>query len=435
MGIIILILFLIFLNGFFSLAEIALITARKAKLEISAKNGNKSATEALKLANDPPRFISTSQIGITVVSILIGIYSGDHLLGYLSPSLEKLGLNPIQADNVSFIIITMIVTFLTLIFGELVPKRIGLAKPETVAVLTAHPMNIITRIAYPFVWFSSQTTNFIVKLSRIKDNPNAVTEEEIKSMVQEGASGGTIEEIEHELVQNVFHLGDRRITSLMTSVNDISYIDLEDDPEENKTLILEKRHSIYPVSVDGLNDIKGLLYTKDLLDLSMEETLKNPEPILRPVLYIAESNRAYQVLEKFQQERIHFGIIVDEYGSVVGIVTLNDILDALVGDISDSNDFEFEIVEREDGSFLIDAGLPFDEFLTEFEIDLSDRKEYSGFDTMGGFAVYILNEIPKVGEKFDWRNFGFEILDMDKTRVDKMLVTIYPVVDDEFEEE
>lgn len=417
------ILFLILLNGMFSMSEIALVSSRKAKLEIAAKNGKKSAAEALELANSPARFLSTVQIGITVIGILTGIYSGDTFKGYLIPYLEEMGLLTQYADNLAVAVITVIVTFLTLIFGELVPKRIGMAIPEDIATIVVRPMNILSRIASPFIWLLSKSSDLIFKVIGLKENDNSVTEEEIKNIIQEGASDGTIEEIEHEIVQNVFQLGDRKITSLMTSVNDISYLDLDDPPEENREKIIEKKHSIYPVCKDGVNDIKGLLYIKDLLGKTLDDELQNLEPILRPALYIAENNHAYQVLEKFQEERIHFGVIVDEYGSVVGIVTMNDILDALVGDISETNEFEYEIIEREDGSFLIDAALPFDDFLSEFEIDLPNRKEYSGFDTMGGFALHILKEIPTTGEKFYWQDFVFEIIDMDKNRVDKMLVS------------
>jgi putative hemolysin len=417
------ILFLILLNGIFSMSEIALISSRKAKLEIAAKNGSSSAAEALELANSPSRFLSTVQIGITVIGILTGIYSGDTFKGYLTPYLQDFGVPVLYADNLAVAIITIVVTYLTLIFGELVPKRVGLAIPESIAIFVVKPMNILSKIASPFIWLLSKSSDLVFKIIGLKENDTSVTEEEIKNMVQEGASGGTIEEIEHEIVQNVFQLGDRKITSLMTSVNEISFLDLDDEPHENKQKIIDKRHSIYPVGKDGINDIKGLLYIKDLLGKSLDDELENLEPILRPALYIAENNHAYQVLEKFQEERIHFGVIVDEYGSVVGIVTMNDILDALVGDISETNEFEYEIIQREDGSHLIDAALPFDDFLSEFDVELPNRKEYSGFDTMGGFALHILKEIPTTGEKFYWEEYVFEIVDMDKNRVDKILVT------------
>lgn len=417
------ILFLIVLNGLFSMAEIALVSSRKTKLEIASKNGDKRATAALVLANSPGKFLSTVQIGITLISILTGIYSGDTFKGYLIPIFQNFENLAPYAETLAVIIITVILTFVTLIFGELVPKRVGMAKAEEIAMYAVKPMSIVSLITSPFIWLLSKTSDLIFKIIGLKENDSSVTEEEIKTLMQEGATGGTIEEIEHEIVQNVFHLGDRRITSLMTNINEVTFLDLDDDFEVNKEKIIDKKHSVYPVCQDGINDMRGLLYIKDLLGKDLNFELQRLEENLRTAIYIPENNHAYQVLEKFQEERKHFGIIVDEYGNVGGIVTMNDILDALVGDISETNEFEFEITEREDGSFLIDASLPFDDFLNEFEIDLPTRKEYTGFDTMGGFALHILQEIPSTGDTFDWGDFEFEIVDMDKNRIDKMLVT------------
>jgi putative hemolysin len=420
---ILIILFLIVLNGLFSMAEIALVSSRKTKLEIASKNGDKRATAALALANSPGKFLSTVQIGITVISILTGIYSGDTFKGYLIPVFQNFETLAPYAETLAVIIITVILTFVTLIFGELVPKRIGMAKAEEIAMYAVKPMSIVSLVTSPFIWLLSITSDLIFKVIGLKENDSSVTEEEIKTLMQEGATGGTIEEIEHEIVQNVFHLGDRRITSLMTNINEVTFLDLDDDFEVNKEKIIDKKHSVYPVCQDGINDMRGLLYIKDLLGKDLNFELQQLDTNLRTAIYIPENNHAYQVLEKFQEERKHFGIIVDEYGNVGGIVTMNDILDALVGDISETNEFEFEITEREDGSFLIDASLPFDDFLNEFEIDLPTRKEYTGFDTMGGFALHILQEIPATGDTFDWGDFEFEIVDMDKNRIDKMLVT------------
>ncbi|MCP9762611.1 hemolysin family protein [Lacihabitans soyangensis] len=420
---ILIILFLIVLNGLFSMAEIALVSSRKTKLEIASKNGDRRAAAALALANSPGKFLSTVQIGITLISILTGIYSGDTFKGYLIPFFQQFESLAAYAETLAVFFITLVLTYFTLILGELVPKRIGMAKAEEIAMYAVKPMSIVSLLTSPFIWLLSKTSDLIFKLIGLKENDSSVTEEEIKTLMQEGATGGTIEEIEHEIVQNVFHLGDRRITSLMTNINEVTFLDLDDDFEVNKEKIIDKKHSVYPVCQDGINDMRGLLYIKDLLGKDLNHELQKLETNLRTAIYIPENNHAYQVLEKFQEERKHFGIIVDEYGNVVGIVTMNDILDALVGDISETNEFEFEITEREDGSFLIDASLPFDDFLNEFEIDLPTRKEYTGFDTMGGFALHILQEIPATGDTFEWGEFEFEIVDMDKNRIDKMLVT------------
>lgn len=432
---VVIILVLILLNGVFSMSEIALVSSRKTKLEIAAKNGNKKALAALNLSNNPSRFLSTVQIGITLISILTGIFSGDQLKDYIIPYIEQIDSLSRYASSVSVAIITIIVTFLSLILGELVPKRIGMSSPEKIATFMVGPMNILSIITSPFIWLLTIVSDFLFKLIGISESDSSITEEEIRSMVQEGATGGTIEEIEHEIVQNVFHLGDRRVTSLMTNSNEVIFLDIEDPIAENKNKLIEFRHSVFPVCKDGLNNVVGLLYTKDLLGRNLDSALKNMERISREALFIPENNQTYQVLEKFQGERKHFGVIVDEYGNCQGVITMNDIMDALVGDISEENEFEYEITPRDDGSFLIDASLPFDEFLNEFEINISNRKDYSGFDTMGGFALEILQEIPDTGDKFIWENYEFEIIDMDKNRIDKILVMQLPNSENEEKKE
>lgn len=419
---ILIIFLLIILNGVFSMSEIALVSSRKSRLEIAAKNGDKRAETALALALSPNRFLSTVQIGITLISVLTGIYSGDRFKDYFIPIIEQSAYLKPYADTIAVGIITLIVTFFSLVLGELVPKRIGMSNPEKIAMAVAGPMNFLSKITSPFIWILMQSSNMIFKILGIEESESSITEEEIKSLVQEGATGGTIEEIEHEIVQNVFHLGDRRVTSLMTNQNDLIYLDIDESIQENKNKLIETRHSVYPVCKHGLNNIIGLLYTKDLLGRNLDSALENLERIVREALYIPENNQTYQVLEKFQENKIHFAIIVDEYGNTEGIVTMNDIMDALVGDISETNEFEYDITEREDGSFLIDATLPFDDFLYEFDININNRKEYSGFDTMGGFALEILKEIPDTGDSFEWEGYRFEIVDMDKNRIDKMLV-------------
>ncbi|MFB0946691.1 MAG: putative hemolysin [Spirosomataceae bacterium] len=432
---VVIILVLILLNGVFSMSEIALVSSRRTKLEIAAKNGSKKALAALNLSNNPSRFLSTVQIGITLISILTGIFSGDQLKDYLIPYVEQIDSLNSYASSLSVAIITIIVTFLSLILGELVPKRIGMSSPEKIATFMVGPMNILSKITSPFIWLLTKVSDFLFRLTGISESDSSITEEEIRSMVQEGATGGTIEEIEHEIVQNVFHLGDRRVTSLMTNSNEVAFLDIEDSIIENKNKLIESRHSVFPVCKDGLDNVLGLLYTKDLLGRNLDSALKNVERILREALFIPENNQTYQVLEKFQEEHKHFGVIVDEYGNCQGVITMNDIMDALVGDISEENEFEYEITPRDDGSFLIDASLPFDEFLNEFEIDINNRKDYSGFDTMGGFALEILQEIPDTGDKFTWEGYEFEIIDMDKNRIDKILVQQITADEDNGKEE
>ena len=404
------------------MSEIALISSRKTKLEIASKNGDRRAVAALELANSPNRFLSTVQIGITLISILTGIFSGNTLTIGIQNFLTGLGLELKYADNIAVGLVVVIIGFVQLVLGELVPKRIGMSNPEAIAKTMAAPMNVLSKVTSPFIWLLTKCSDLIIKILGIEISDSSVTEEEIKSMIQEGTTGGAIDEIEQEIVQNVFHLGDRKITSLMTNRSDLTHLDLEDSVQENIEKIIETKHSVYPICKDGIDNISGLLYIKDLLGKDLGTELQNLANLGKEPLFIPENNQAYQALEKFREERIHMGIILDEYGSVMGIITLNDILDALVGDISMDDEFEYDVFEREDGSFLVDASLPFDDFLNQFEIVINNRKEYTGFDTLGGFALHILQEIPDTGDKFEWEDYEFEIIDMDKNRIDKILL-------------
>ena len=422
---IVIILLLTILNGVFSMSEIALVSSRKAKLETSAKNGDRRAQAALDLANSPNRFLSTVQIGITLIGILLGIFSGDQLTTDAQNYVNQVPFLVPYSRPVAVALVLLGLTYLSLVLGELVPKRIGLANPEGIAKTMAAPMNLLSRMTSPFITLLGVSSDGLIKLLGIKPNDNSVTEEEIKSMIQEGTSGGAIDEIEQEIVHNVFELGDRRITSLMTNRQEIVYLDLDGDPAENIEKIITHKHSTYPICRGSVDEVVGLIASKDLLGKDLSIEILNLHPITREVLFVPENNRAYQVLERFRERRQYVGIIVDEYGGVLGMITLNDIIDALVGDISDTSEFNHEINEREDGSYLIDAQLPFDDFLSHLAINLTEhkRRDLTGFDTLGGFALHILKDIPKTGETFRWQNYQFEIIDMDKSRIDKILVT------------
>lgn len=405
------------------MSEIALISSRKTKLEIASKNGDRRAAAALELANSPNRFLSTVQIGITLISILTGIFSGDTITITVQNFLTDWGLDIKYANNVAVGLVVLMLGFVQLVLGELVPKRIGMSNPEAIAKFMVAPMNVLSKVTSPFIWLLTKCSDLIIKILGIEVSDSSVTEEEIKSMIQEGTTGGAIDEIEQEIVQNVFHLGDRKITSLMTNRSDVTFLDIEDSVKENKDKIIESKHSVYPICKGDIDNIIGLLYIKDLLGKDLNVELETLEKFGKEPLFIPENNQAYQALEKFREERIHMGIILDEYGSVMGIITLNDILDALVGDISVDDEFGYDIHEREDGSFLVDASLPFDDFLNHFEIVINNRKEYTGFDTLGGFALHILQEIPDTGDSFEWEDYKFEIIDMDKNRIDKILLS------------
>ncbi|ADB37517.1 hemolysin family protein [Spirosoma linguale] len=420
-----LIIFLLtLLNGVFSMSEIALVSSRRSKLETAAKNGDRQAQVALDLSNSPNRFLSTVQIGITLIGILLGIFSGDKLTTDVQEFVAQVDFIRPYAHSVAVVLVLLLLTYLSLVFGELVPKRIGLSNPEGIAKTMAAPMIFLSRLTSPFIALLTVSSDLLLKILNIRPNENAVTEEEIKSLIQEGTSGGAIEEIEQEIVQNVFQLGDRKITSLMTNRQEIVFLDLEDEPAENKARILEHKHSVYPLCNGGVDEVVGLIYTKDFLGRDLDNELLHLTDMKRDALFVPENNKAYQVLERFRERRQYVGVIVDEYGGVLGIITLNDILDVLVGDINDDVNSDYEIREREDGTFLIDAQLPFEDFISYFSININAqaRRELTGFDTLGGFALHILKDIPKAGETFVWQNYRFEIIDMDKSRIDKILV-------------
>jgi len=420
-----LIIFLLTLvNGVFSMSEIALVSSRKSKLETAAKNGDRQAQVALDLSNSPNRFLSTVQIGITLIGILLGIFSGDKLTTDVQEYVARIEFVRPYAHSVAVVLVLLLLTYLSLVFGELVPKRIGLSNPEGIAKTMAAPMIFLSRLTSPFIALLTISSDLLLKLLNIRPNESAVTEEEIKSLIQEGTSGGAIEEIEQEIVQNVFQLGDRKITSLMTNRQEIVFLDLEDDLIENKARILEHKHSVYPLCNGGVDEVVGLIYTKDFLGRDLDSELLHLGDMKRDVLFIPENNKAYQVLERFRERRQYVGVIVDEYGGVLGIITLNDILDVLVGDINDDVHSDYEIREREDGSYLIDAQLPFEDFVSHLSININTqmRRDLTGFDTLGGFALYILKDIPQAGESFVWHGYRFEIVDMDKSRIDKIMV-------------
>lgn len=419
------ILGLILLNGVFSMAEIALVSARKARLEAQANKGDARAREALKLANNPDTFLSTVQIGITLIGILTGIFSGETLTQRVSDFFSGIPLLAQYAKGLGTAVIVVLITYFSLVLGELLPKRIGLSSPERIAKLAAGPMGIISKVTYPFIWLLSSSTTLLSKLFNIRKNDSQVTEEEIKAIISEGTEQGTIEEAEQEIIERVFHLGDRNITSLMTHRSDIVWFDVNDNEISIKEKIVREPHSIYPICDGDLDNIKGVVSIKDLY-ISNDLTLF--KHIMKPAIFVPENNTAYRVLERFKEGQIHSCFIVDEYGSVQGMMTLNDILEAIVGDLPQTDIEDYEIAEREDGSFLVDAQIPFYDFLSRFEMTDFMNEGEQEFNTLAGFILHKLERIPQTGDKLEWNGFLFEIIDMDSLRIDKILVHVSPEI-------
>jgi len=416
---------LIFLNGLFVMAEIALVSARKSKLEDMASKGDVKAKAALNLTENPELFLSTAQIGITLIAILTGFYSGEKFTENLRPYIEKVPYLHRYAGNISTALIVIIVTFLSILFGELIPKRVGLLKAERIARIVARPMTVFSRIGYPIVALLNWLSNLFFILFSIKPSPEGnVTEDEIKAIINEGTEQGTIEEAEQEIIERVFHLGDRNITSLMTHRSDIIWFDLNETEEMIKEKILREPHSVYPVCDGEIDNIKGMVTIKVMYAADDSTPFKD---MMTQALFVPENNTAYQVLEKFKETKTHSCCIVDEYGSLLGLITLNDILEALIGDIPQPDASDYEITKRDDGSFLVDAQIPFYDFLAHFDKTEWMNEGEHEFDTLAGFILHQLEHIPRTGERMEWKDFKFEIVDMDAQRIDKVMVVEKPV--------
>lgn len=420
---ILIILLLTILNGIFSMSEIAVVSARKVKLENAAKKGSSGAKKALELSNSPNQFLSTVQIGITLIGILLGIFGGENLTddfeGWLNqyPALQAYA-RPLAVGSV-----LVLITFMSLVIGELVPKRIGLTNPEGIAKTVAFPMQLLSKITAPFVWLLTFTSDLLLKILQIRPSTDSkITEEEIKAIIQEGTDGGEVQEIEQEIVERVFHLGDRRVSSLMTHRTQLVWLDVADDLEAVRRKISDEMHSVYPLCKGRIDEILGVVQVKDIFEQVISGQSLHLQALVRPPHYVPEGSSAYKLLERFQQTKEHYGIVMDEYGEVQGIITLQDLMDALVGDLDDGvYDDEASIVEREDGTHLVDGQLSFFDFLSHFDrTDLFD--EETPFNTLGGLLLEELGHIPQAGEIILWQSFKFEILDMDGPRIDKVLV-------------
>ncbi len=426
---ILILLLLIVINAIFVMTEMALVSVRKGKLEALKNKGSLKAGIALKLSESPDKFLSTVQLGITLVSILTGLYSGEKFSKDLLPAIEKIPFLQPYAQTVSTSIVVVIVTFLSIILGELIPKRIALMRATRISLLVAGPMNFLSKLAYPIVGLLSFISNMFFKLFKITIlSDSAVTEEEIKAMITEGSESGSIEEGEKVIIERVFHLGDRSITSLMTHRTDIVWFDMNDTVEDIRNKEEDYAFSTYPVCENTVDDIKGLISIKDLFKANPSTPLSK---LAKPALFVPENNKAYQLLAKFKSTKIHTCFIVNEYGTLEGMITLNDILEAIVGDVPDSGQEEYEIVRRDDGSYLVDAQIHFYNFLSYFDRADWMNQEEQDFDTVAGFVLHELEHIPNTGETFEWRDFKIEIIDMDGQRIDKVLVTISPELKEE----
>jgi len=411
---------LILLNGVFSMSEIALISSRKNRLETAAKKGNKSAKTALDLANSPNKFLSAVQIGITLIGILTGIYSGDKITEDVELFVSGFEAAKPYAHSVSVGIVVVVLTFFSLVLGELLPKRIGLNHPESIAKAMAMPMKIISIITAPFIWLLTTSTEFLLDVLQIKPTADGkVTEEEIKAIIKEGTEVGEVQEIEQDIVERVFHIGDRKVNSLMTHRSSMVYLSVDDTLEEIKSKVLDELHSVYPVCEENLDEVVGVVFLKDLF-ANFEKGNFQLKSIAKEPSYFIEHTSAYKALENFKKTKVHYAFITDEYGVFQGIITLNDILEALVGDAADFDDNEYKLIANEDGSWLVDGQYSLHDFLTYFDLDeLTTDYEVT---TVSGFIITELGAIPKGGDKLIWNKLEFEAQKMDGVKIDKVLI-------------
>lgn len=419
---IIIIVILILLNGIFSMSEMSLVSSKKYKLESERIKGNANAKTAIELAENPNKFLSTVQIGITLIGILLGIYSGDKLTANLAANIAEIKALAPYAQTIASALIVFIITFFSIVFGELLPKRLGLKFPESIALFVAKPMFLLSKIASPFVWLLTVTNEFVLKLFGINSDENElVTEEEIKSIIREGSKGGVIEEIEHDIVKNAFELSDRKVNSLATHRKEIISINSDASFSEVKEIFYKEGFSSYPVVEDNnIDNIIGIIKLKDVFFASPDNF--NVKDHLKKPVFVSENSFIYPLMESFQNNKSHMAISIDEYGTTRGIITLNNILDDLVGDIPDGQEDidDKEIIRREDGSWLVDGQCSLYDFKRHFKVNIDDDIE-KNYVTVSGLFFNETESLPHVGDTIEIGNYILEIIDKDGNRIDKIL--------------
>ena len=416
------ILLLILLNGIFAMSEMAVISARKSNLQADANKGSKTAKTALKLASDPDKFLSAVQIGITLIGILTGIFSGKSIADALSAALAKAGMSAGVAGALAQGIIVILVTYLSIVFGELVPKRIALSASERVSKIVSGPMKVISVLASPFVWVLAKSTSFIINILGIKSQESKVTEEEIKSIIQEGTDEGEVSPVEQDIVERVFALGDLKVNTIMTLRGDIVWLDKDMGEAEIRETIEKNLFETYPVTDGDLDHVIGVLSLKDYV-LNIGKKQFSLEEMIHEPVYFHENMSVYAVLEQMKIKRISRALVCDEFGFCSGIITLKDIMEALVGIVNDDHQKEPDIIARQDNDgWFVDGQCSMYDFKMYFDID-DDDADSAEYTTVGGLILDELEHVPISGEKATWKDFSFEVVDMDGARIDKLLVT------------
>jgi putative hemolysin len=428
------VLVLILINGLFVMSEMAIVSARKVRLQQAVNQGSRKARIALDLANNPSRFLPTVQVGITLMVILSGARGESAVSKVLTPLFKPLALNYFQEETareysatLASVIAIAVVTYFSIVIGELVPKQLALNNPERLSLLVAKPLLWLGKIGSPISNILSMSTDLVVRMMGIRPSSEPeVTEEEIRVMLGQGTEAGMIEEVEQDMMQRIMGLGDRKVGAIMTPRPDIVWLDVEDDWADNCKKIVDSQYSRFPVCKEVVDDILGVVHVADLLS----QTIQGQQPsltssMINPLL-VPESMRGLKVLEQFKETGTHIGMVIDEYGVIQGMVTMNDLLEEIVGDIQDiEQPAPPQAVQREDGSWLLDGMLPIEEFLDLFKLEGDSIEQRGSYNTLGGFTIVQLGKIPQAADVFDWENLRFEIMDMDGNRVDKVMVSYH----------
>ncbi|HXF64611.1 MAG TPA: hemolysin family protein [Caldilineaceae bacterium] len=424
----IVLLLLIIANGVLAMSELAIVSARKPRLQHLAEEGSRGAKTALELAEEPGQFLSTVQIGITLVGILAGAFGGATVARGLAALLaEAPGIGQ-YANPIAVGLVVLAVTYLSLVIGELAPKRIALRNPEGLAVRMAPPMQRLARWTAPLVRLLSASTDAVLRLLQVKPATEpAVTEEEVRMMLEQGAELGIFAPMEEELVGQVFRLADRKVGALLTPRPEMVWLDVNDPPETIREKVVTSGRSRFPVADGQLDQVLGIVLAKDLLAQALAGEPLNLRAILRPALFVPETTPALAVVERFKQTHSKLAIVIDEYGGVAGLVTVDDILAALVGDIPEPDEIETPLAtQREDGSWLIDGMFDIEDFRELFDLRTMPPASEGYYQTVGGFVMAGLGQVPQPGDHFEWGGLRIEVVDMDGRRVDKVLVTRQP---------
>lgn len=418
-------LLLILLNGIFSMSETAFVSARKARLQQRADKGDASAQAALDLMNAPNRFLSTVQIGITLIGILAGAFGGATIAQSLSVSLRQISWLAPYAETVSLAIVVTAITYLSLVIGELVPKRIALNAPERIATAVVRPMRLLSLLASPLIAFLSFSTEAVLRLLRVYPSSDPpVTEEEITHLIGQGRMAGVFEETEQDLVERVFRMGDRRVNALMTPRIEINWIDIDDPVDQIHQMISNSTRTRFPVCQDTLDNVLGILHVKDLYVQLAAGQPMDLRAIIQPALFVPDSTRAFSLIERFKQSGRSIALVVQEYGEIEGVITLTDLMEALVGDLPTAGEpVEQDAMQREDGSWLLEGAISLEELQEILGIESLPDESSHGYETLGGLVMQELGRIPIVTDSFELAGWRFEVIDMDGRRVDKVLAT------------